>query len=228
MPNFTVNLHLLEDVHKILLTHSHIFWVLGGAGAGKSTICRATSEQYNIPICDMDEKIYGTWQERFDAARHPANFAWHASPNGLEFLLKLSWQEFDTFNASSNVEYLDLFAQEIETMDASAPLLVDGGLSKPSILIQALPARQIACLAIPEELGTQIWETAPERQFMQDMVRQLSDGNMLWQKFLEYDRLLSRTMIQEARANGIRVFERTEGMSVSELVKEIVRGFGIG
>ena len=215
MLNFALNPQSLDNARKILGLRPRLVWILGGAGAGKTTICRTLAEQYNVPIYDMDERIYGAWQERFDATRHPANFAWHASSNGLEFLLNLSWQEFDAFNAVSNAEYLDLFAQELETMDTNAPLVIDGGLSKPSVLIQTPPARQIACLAIPEALGTRIWETAPERKFMQDMVRHLPDGDAKWQKFLEFDRLLSRTMIQEARASGIRVFERTEGMSVS-------------
>lgn len=227
MPTFYINQTLLENARGILARRQRIFWILGGAGAGKSTICRAFAEQYNLRVYDMDAQMYGAWKSRYDAARHPVNRAWQDSPNPLQFLLDLTWEQFDAFNAASNAEYLDLFAQDTQAMDASAPLLVDGGLSKPSVLIQALPARQIACLAIPEELGTHIWETAPERQFMQDMVRQLPDGENMWQKFLEFDRLLSRTLIQEARANGIRVFERTEGMKVEELAKVVSEYFGI-
>lgn len=224
---FSVNAALPENARRALAERKRIYWILGGACSGKSTLCRALSVQSNIPIFDMDAHIYDAWQSRFDAACHPANHAWHESPNGLQFLLDLDWEQFDAFNAASNAEYLDLFAQEMQAFKADAPLLVDGGLSKPSVLAQVLPARQIACLAIPENLGTEIWQSAPDRQFMQDMIRQLPDGNTLWEKFLYFDRLLSRTMIQECQVNGIRVFERTKETSVEESVQAVVKLFEI-
>jgi shikimate kinase len=42
-----------------------LYWILGGAGSGKTSICQHLSTQFGLPVYDMDAHIYGTYHSRF-------------------------------------------------------------------------------------------------------------------------------------------------------------------
>ena len=62
---FTVNKTLLAQARESLQQKKKLYWIVGGAGSGKTTICKVLSEQFNIPIYDMDTHIYGSYHSRF-------------------------------------------------------------------------------------------------------------------------------------------------------------------
>jgi uridine kinase len=105
---FNINKILLAQARTALSRRDSLYWILGGAGSGKTTVSQALSAKMGIPVYDMDAHIYGTYHNRFTPERHPVNTAWSSAPDGLAWLLDLSWEEFNQFNQAAVPEYLDL------------------------------------------------------------------------------------------------------------------------
>ena len=131
---FIINHDLLTQAQRTLSGRDNLYWLVGGAGSGKTTICRSLSTEFDIPIYDMDEHIYRTYHGRFSPTRHPTNTAWATSPNGLAWLLNMSWNEFNSFNQAALPEYLDLLAANLALTNAYDPVLIDGGICNPALL----------------------------------------------------------------------------------------------
>ena len=112
-------------------------------------------------------------------------------------------------------------------MDLTDATLVDGGLCNPGLLAQALPARQIACLAAPELSSVTIWEQTAERAAMKEMITQLPNPEVSWRTFLEFDTRITQTILSECRETGISIYRRDEATLVEELAGHVGRGLGL-
>ena len=199
---FDVDTKLLERAAAVLHGRKALTWLIGGSGSGKTTLSRTVAERTGIPIYDMDEAFFGRF--RFDPARHPATTAWFAAENPLGWMLSLPWPEFDALYRASNAEMLDLLADDLAGRP-DEPLLIDGGVTHPSVLVHAIPAARILCLERAEAERAREWETAACRAEMKAAVLALPDGAAMWTQFLEYDRRMTDTIGRESREWGVRL-----------------------
>ena len=220
---FSIDADLLKQAQKLLILQKQVFWIAGGAGSGKTTICQALAKTCDLPVYDMDAHIYGGYHGRFSPERHPVNSQWAAAANGLE----MSWEQFDAFNQAAVPEYLDLLAEDLAKMEPNAGILIDGGIANPGIVAQVLPANHIVCLARPGRSSADIWSESEERQGMKEMVYQLPNPEQAWQKFLEFDTHINQTIWQECLANNIPICTRTETESVTEMTQRVAYKLGI-
>lgn len=218
---FALNNNLLNQAITSFGFRKQIYWLVGGSGSGKTTICQALAKTYSLAVYDMDAHIYGSYHGRFSPERHPVNSQWAATSNGLAWLLEMSWEEFDAFNQAAVPEYLDLLAEDLAQMEPGSGILVDGGIANPAIVAQAIPASQIVCLARPERSSSEIWSENEARLGMKAMIDQLPNPDQAWQKFLEFDAKISQTILQECLTNHIAICARTEIESVSEFAQRI-------
>lgn len=224
---FNLDTNLLKHTQKFFSQHQRVYWVVGGAGSGKTTICRALAHTYGLTLYDMDAHIYGTYHGRFTATRHPVNSQWAAAPNGLAWLLALSETEFTAFNQAAVPEYLDLLAEDLAAMPSDTPVLIDGGIVHTAVAAQAFPARQMVCLVRPALSSAEIWSETEARQGMQAMIDQLPDGAAAWQKFLAFDALITQTLVQECQAANIAICLRDELDSVAALALRVANALGL-
>lgn len=223
-PSFPTNDHLLQEIRPLLAPFTRLYWLIGGAGTGKSTISRALAEEFGIVRYDMDEHSFGDFGPRYTAERHPATHAWYTAENPFGWMLSLDWNTFSALYRASNAETLDLFAADLSAnYDPQRPLLVDGGITHPTLLAQVLPPERIICLAIPPGEGARLWQTDPNRRTMLEMTLALPDGKTAWQRFLDYDQQLHDLCVRESREAGIWVIERDGETDLKEIVATIDR-----
>ena len=224
MPDrFVINDALLEAAKAKLANRPRVYWLVGGAGSGKSTICQALGNQFNLPIYDMDAHIYGDYHGRFSPTRHPVNSQWAAAPNGLAWLLEMSWAEFDAFNKAAVPEYLDLLVEDLEKLPLDAELLIDGGIVNTAVAAQAFPASQMVCLSRPGLTSSDVWQETPARLEMKAMFDYLPEPETMWQKFLEFDAKISQTILQESETANIPICVRSETDSVALLANRVAK-----
>ena len=219
MPRFEADKTLIEKARTVLGVRTGLVWLIGGSCSGKSTVSRGLSARTGISVYDMDEAVFGRF--RFDPVRHPATTAWFTADNPLRWMLSLPWPEFDALYRAANAEMLDLLADDLNCR-RDAPLLIDGGITHPALLVQTLLPSRIICLEAPAGFATQEWETAAGRAPMKDEILAMPDGEALWQRFLDYDRRMTATIGRESREAGILVVNRSEGRAVEELVTHVV------
>lgn len=224
MPDrFVINEALLETAKTKLANRPRTFWVVGGAGSGKTTICQALARQYNLPLYDMDAHIYGEYHGRFSPSRHPVNSEWAAAANGLAWLLAMSWAKFDAFNKAAVPEYLDLLADDLAKLPANAGLLIDGGIVNTAVAAQAFPANQMVCLSRPNLSSSEVWQETPARLEMKAMFADLPDPENMWQKFLEFDEQINQTILRESQTANIPICVRSETDSVELLANRVAQ-----
>lgn len=223
---FNINSSLLRQTKNILSEHKRIYWVLGGAGSGKTTLCTAIAEQYSLPLYDMDAHIYGVYHERFDETRHPVNTAWHNAENGMAWLLDMGWDEFNNFHRAALPEYLDLLVEDIEKRDKNETMLIDGGVWHPALLAEAFPVERTICLATFES-SQDIWEDNPERYAMKEIFGSFPDPEASWHKFLDFDTRITTTIAEEAQLAGTTFLRRTRTDSVESLAAAVSKTFGL-
>ena len=223
---FSINNDLLLKSREVLSERDNLYWIVGGSGSGKTTICQTLAARFDIPVYDMDAHIYGEYHSRFTAELHPVNSAWSSAQDGIAWLLNMSWKEFDSFNRAALPEYLDLLCEDLNTDEASA-LIIDGGIFNPAALAQLFPARQIVCLARPGLSSREVWEETSDRLVMRELVYQLPNPDASWRKFLEFDGQISRTIYEECQHHQITICLRSETDSVEGLAERVWSSLGI-
>lgn len=226
MTSFPLNRELLIAARRVLFPRRRLTWVVGGAASGKSTLCRALSLAWSIPVYDMDEHLYGEYTRLSSIRRHPALSEWFRASDSFAWLLGLTEAAFTAFNRASTAEILDLLAADISGMDGDAPLMVDGGITNPALLAQVMPTSRIVCVATSPALSREVWE-GDERRWMKAMALALPDGEAAWQRFLRFDELMGETIVTECRDNQIPVVVREENSSVQELADQAACYLGI-
>lgn len=219
--------NLLQQARTALFKRNRLYWVVGGAGSGKTTICQTLSARFDIPVYDMDAHIYDAYHGRFTLERHPVNKAWATAPNGLAWLLNKSWDDFDNFNRTALPEYLDLFSEDLEAIDPNASLLIDGGICNPALIAQVIPTRQIVCLARPERTSAQIWRENDERKSMKELFNHFPRPEETWHKFLEFDKQITVTILKECQENNISICSRNETESVDKFAERVANVLGL-
>lgn len=207
----------------MLCRRRQIFWILGGACSGKTTLGAHLSKKKGISVYDMDAHIFGKYMPRYSRQNHPASREWFDQPNSLQWILSLSWEEFDALNAATNVEYLHLFSQDVCQMDADLSLIVDGGIAHPALLAQVLDPAQLVCLKRTASENLRAWETDENRADMKQSILALPDGETAWRKFLHFDQCLTETLLRECRENHIKIVGLDPGTLVSELASLVLR-----
>ena len=222
---FSADPSLLEKARSALSARADLYCVIGGACTGKSTVCRALAEATGMALIDMDQRIYGGFS--FDPARHPAVSAWFSADNPLAWMLSRSWPDFDALNRATNAEYLDVLADELLTPERSGPQLIDGGFTHPSVLAQVFAPSRIVCLSTTPAESARCWETAEDRAQMRRWIRALPHPDAMWSRFLELDRRMSETMVDESRALDIAVIAREPEMSITTLCDAVKARLGL-
>ena len=224
---FTINYKLLLDSRPSLSKRENLYWIVGGAGSGKSTVSKALAAKFEILIYDMDAQIYGAYHGRFTQERHPVNKIWSTADNGLAFLLDMTWDDFNQFNQTALPEYLDLLAEDLNATDASASILIDGGISNPGLVAEIISPKNIICLMGPDRSSTEIWEGSDERLAMKEYIYQLPNPEEAWRKFLEFDENINQTILKESLENKISVCSRSVNESVDEFTMRVANKLGI-
>ena len=224
---FELNDQLLKEAQSVLFDRDDIYWIIGGAGSGKSTISRVLAERCRIPIFDMDEYVFGRWMTRYNRERHPASIAWFTAPNPLDWALSLSWIDFDSLYQAANAEYLALLAEDYQNGAVRGPHLIDGGITHPSVLVQAVNPARVVCLAASHSSAAEIWTSSGERLAMKVQIMALEDGPGKWAKFLEFDRLMTKTIIKQSRQENIETIFRYKETEVDRYTDRVADVLGI-
>jgi hypothetical protein len=225
---FSVNQGLLSQAREALAPRKGLYWIVGGAGSGKSSVCRALSERYGLLVYDMDAQIYGAYHSRFSQERHPANWAWASAENSLAWMLDMDWEAFDSFNQAALAEYLDLLTSDLEAIRPETGLVIDGGVCNPAVLAKAMPIQRMVCMAAPYGTSARLWQQSEERSGMKAAIDQLPHPEAAWRKFLEFDQHINATILKECLENEIPVCLRDDTDSVEDLASWVAHMMGIG
>jgi hypothetical protein len=215
-----MNQPMLDSARAILEPRTNLRWLIGGSGSGKSTTAQALGARTGITVYDMDVAVFSRFH--FDPTRHPATTAWFTADNPLHWMLSQPWAEFNALYRGNNAEVLDLLAGDLAGRP-DEPLLIDGGITHPSVLTQVIPAARIICLERDEAQRASEWDISPSRTPMRDEVLALADGAALWRRFVAYDRCMTETLSRESREWRIQIVHWGKGDTVEQVGERVLR-----
>lgn len=222
---FDLNTSLLDQVGEKLKIYQNIFWIIGGACSGKSTVSQLISQNMGMTVYDMDTHIFQTYMPKYTAGNHPASKAWFGAENPLDWVLSLSASDFNDLNKAANAEYLDLFADDMISEPVGNNLLVDGGITHPAVLAEVIPVDRICCLEVDPDQSAIIWNTDEQRIPMKIMILKLENGDKKWRQFLKFDRQISETIHQESRLLGIKMIPMQKKNNLIDSARAIQQYF---
>jgi hypothetical protein len=215
---FPVDEALLAEAATRLRGHPRLRFVMGGAGTGKSSVCRQLHATMGAPVIDMDARMYGTWGDRWDPVRHPANSAWLGTADPLAWQLDLAPEAFLQFHAAATAEALDLLADElgefgqigqVGATDDGGAVLVDGDFGCLAVVARAVPPGSIVCLALPPGGSEAVWTSDPGRLGFLEAVAAVNAMPDPVARFLACDAALSERMVADATTTGATVIARS-------------------
>jgi uncharacterized protein YmfQ (DUF2313 family) len=79
------------------------------------------------------------------------------------------------------------------------------------------------CLAAPERSSVEIWQQDEDRSAMKEAVYHLPEPEKMWQKFLEFNKRITHTILKECQQNNISVCIRNESESVDHYADRIAK-----
>ncbi|HYO44779.1 MAG TPA: hypothetical protein VES19_16390 [Candidatus Limnocylindrales bacterium] len=224
---FPVDDRLLASACERLRSHAGLRYLLGGSGTGKSTVAGALRASLGIDVIDMDARIYGTWGDRWDPARHPATSAWLSAADPLAWQLALEPEDFLRFHAAATVEALDLLADEQEESVVTTLALIDGGFGSLAAVALAVPPGDIVCLALPPGSSEAVWAADMGRRSFLEVVAAVVSLPDPVARFLALDAALSERMVTDARQAGVAVIERAPGTSLEATARAVAGHLGL-
>lgn len=125
---------------------SHVRWIAGGTGAGKSTVARILAERFGLSIYDGDLAEHD-WASRCTPGEHP--YLWAGVRRGLEHSALLSPEEKFNNMASLHGETIAFLVEDLRELPADRPVLVDYFGVAPRDLAPLLDWPQQAVFLLP-------------------------------------------------------------------------------
>jgi hypothetical protein len=125
---------------------SHVRWIAGGTGAGKTSVRRLLASRYDLTVYDGDRAEHG-WMRRYSPEQHPY---FHAMTQ-LTFEQRVRRSAEETFRAMPSLhgETLGFLVEDLRAMPADRIVLVDWFGNLPQHLAPLLSFRDQAVFLLP-------------------------------------------------------------------------------
>lgn len=194
---------------------SHIRWIAGGTGAGKSTVARLLAQRYDLPLVHGDPAEPG-WIAR-SGPEHPHLYALSRLPPGTFWAGRTPRQAFRA-TPSVHGETLDHLIRDLLALPADRPTLVD--------YFGILPTHLSPLLSTPEQAVFLLPTAEFRAQVMVD--RHLGAGcPEVLAKRLMRDAYWDRKVRRQAARRKLRTIVTDGARPPSDLADELARHFGL-
>ncbi|MCF2532583.1 hypothetical protein [Yinghuangia soli] len=193
---------------------SHVRWMAGGTGAGKSTVSAMLGEQYGIPVFHGDPHEPG-WIAR-SGPQHPNLYALARLPPGSFWAGRTPKQAFHA-TPSVHGETLAHLVEDILARPVDGPLIVDYFGMLPEHLAPLLTDPAHAVFMLP---------TAEFRaRVMQERHGATGCPDILAKRLVR-DGMWDRRMRRQAARSGMRVFTTDGTVPLQDTADAIAAHFG--
>ena len=186
---------------------SHVYWVGGGAAAGKSSISRRLSNEFGFTLFSGDRRWIEHWQTA-SAQRNPVAhqigettrrgdpFDWFFDRSGKEIA--------DDYRKMGRVEFEDA-VDELLQMPRKTPIVVDAFLGLPQLVLEVAEPHRAVFLICTDDFMKMMWNnrvTAGSPDFLPILRKQLdtcSDPQAAVDNFIESNVIQNRFIAEDCQ-----------------------------
>lgn len=195
---------------------SHVRFIGGGTGGGKSTVARQLAANHGLQLYDAER--FPNYIARTTPDDAPLLHAFAAMDMDERWLDRSPEVMLETFHGFQG-EQFDLVVEDILALPEMPPILVEGFpllprrvaplLSRPEQAVWLVPTPEFRCAAFDSRGST--W----------NIPRKTSDPERALANLLVRDRLFTDQILREAMALGLSVIRVDIDLSTAELVRRV-------
>jgi hypothetical protein len=204
---------------------SHVRWLAGGTGAGKSTLARLLAARYDATVYDGDRAEHG-WLPRATPERHPRLIANARLTDDQRARLDPAEKFANT--ASLHGETIGFVLDDLAGLPADRPVLVDWFGNVPRDLAPLLDRPEHAVFLLPTPQFRR--RTLTARYADPDRARANwggADPSRALAGRLARDALWDAEIRRQAREHGLAVVEVDGRRSPADIATELAVRFGL-
>lgn len=199
---------------------SHVLWIGGGTGAGKSSVAIALAERYGLARYDYDWHDARDHTERTRPDRHPHRAAFLAMSLDERWVLR-SPREMADNAVGSFRDRFEMVIEDLLALPRDRAIVADGFGLLPELIDPLLDNRRQAVFLLPTPefrafaLEQRGWRTMDDT----------SDADRARRNRLARDELLTDHVRQSAARLGFATIKVDGSLSLGELTAEVDRVF---
>lgn len=202
--------------------YSHVYWIGGSPCSGKSTIAEMITKDYGYTYyqCDLFNEKH---VDSCNPSEHPTMFR----------LKDMGWNTLWSRPVEQQIdEELEFYREEfpmivddVSTMPASTPLIVEGAALLPEKVAQLVssPHQAIWIVPVPDFQK----EHYAKRAWIHDILNQCDDPDNAFQNWMGRDIGFAAYVAKDAMNRGFKVIFVDGSKSIQENYEEVKRHFNL-
>ena len=203
---------------------SHVRWIGGGSGAGKSTVASRLAERHGLYAYSTDESIQAHLA-RSTAARHPLMHAFREMTMDERWLDRAPDVMLRTFHGFQG-EGFEFIVDDLLALSPDRPVLVEGFRLLPRLVAPLLSRSDQAIWLLPTPRFREAAFDA--RGSTWRIADQTSNPARALENLLQRDAMFTDEVGAEAAALGLTTVHVDISVGVTELVEQAGRALGLG
>ena len=203
---------------------SHVRWLGGGSGAGKSTVAARLAEEYGLRVYSTDASI-PAHLARTTPASHSLLHAFGAMSMDERWLTRTPAVMLETFHGFQG-EAFELVVEDVLALPPDRPVLVEGFRLLPRLVAPLLSRADRAVWLLPTP---RFREAAFEaRGTAWQIANRTSNPPQALENLLRRDALFTDSVAAEARALELAAVRVDVGVAVEAVAELTRRALGLG
>lgn len=203
---------------------THVRWVGGGSGSGKSTIARRLAERYGLQLYSTDEAM-ADHVGRLTPERAPALARFLAMGMDERWVERSPQEMLDSFHWFRG-EGFDLIVEDLRALAAKGPVIAEGFRLLPELVAPLLAERARAVWLLPTPTFRRMaFET---RGSLWAIARRTTRPERALANLLERDRLFTDRLREATTSLGLPAIEVDGSVGADALTAQVAGAFGLG
>ena len=196
---------------------SHVYWLGGGSGAGKSTIARALAAAHGLTLYDTDAAM-ADHGARCSLADTPFLARFKAMTMDERWLERSPQDMLETFHWFRG-EAFDLILEDLLALPADRPVIAEGFRLLPALVAPHLQNRHRALWLLPTPAFRRAAFAA--RGDLCTIAGKTSNPPKALENLLERDALFTQTLTADTAALNLQSLEADCGMGETALLHHV-------
>jgi hypothetical protein len=202
---------------------SHVYWIGGGSGAGKSTIARRMAARHGLRLYATDD-VMSDHASRSTPEDSPFLSEFKAMDMDERWVNRSPETMLDTFHWFRG-EGFGLIVEDLLRLPIEPGVIVEGFRLLPRLVkrLLAVPGHAVWLLPTPDFRLAAI----DSRGSTWDIARKTNDPKRAQRNLLERDRMFTERLHEEANRLELRVIEVDTTMTEDDLAERVTEAFGL-
>ncbi len=214
----------LADRATVAERLTHVRWIGGGSGAGKSTVARRLADSHGLRLYSTDDAL-SEHLPRMNPTDHPLAHAFLAMDMDERWANRSPRVMLETFHGFEG-EGFELIVDDLLKLPADRLIIAEGFRLLPRLVAPLLSRPNQAVWLIPTaEFRRRAFDA---RGFTWEIPRRTSDPERALANLLRRDELFTTELVREARSLGLQVIHVDVGITLDQLTTQVAAALGVG